>query len=158
MSIERAIEYLKLALTELEGSVEKPTEKPIDNLESIYSLYPRKMGKSRGMKTLKKLKQDSYKDLRAAVINYRNYVIQQELEPKYIKLWSTFANEWEDWIEPPMVINAVQERRRIQKEKLAQQRMHRDREPTKALSPEEKERNKIRLQALISSVAKNMED
>jgi hypothetical protein len=71
-----------------------------DELERLYVLYPRKIGRQKGLKILaKQIKnQTELLDLERAIKNYSNHVKQQD--PKYIKHWSTFANEWRDWIEP----------------------------------------------------------
>lgn len=70
-------------------------------LEEIYAIYPRKMGKTRGMKTLKKISdnKDELLKLKQAVENYKKYCSITNKTLIYIKLWSTFANEWEEWVD-----------------------------------------------------------
>jgi len=71
-------------------------------LESVYKDYPRKEGKSPGMRTLKaqiKTAQD-LSDLHAAVMRYRDNCKAKGKEQDFILLWSTFANQWRDWLDP----------------------------------------------------------
>lgn len=164
MSTEKAIEYLRLAIAELEGvqlsdiesTSQEPQRKPEISLDSIYQYYPRKIGKKKGLQKLKKVPPDKRSLLYQAVLNYRNYCISQELDPQFIKHFSTWAGEWEDWIEAPTVINPQQEKRRIEKEKRELQRRSRDTQPTQQLTQEEKEANKERLADLMSQLADNM--
>lgn len=71
-------------------------------VERIYQeLYPRKIGKSKGIKKLSKLEPEEITQLEKAVKNYAASVAGDE--PKFIKHFSTFASEWKDWVEylPP---------------------------------------------------------
>lgn len=84
------------------GSGEKPFRPTDRDLALLYAGYPRKEGKSRG---LKKLKADisSPADLGAfltAVENYRATLKRKGTEDDYVKLFSTFAHEWRDWLDP----------------------------------------------------------
>lgn len=67
-------------------------------IEQIYSsLYPRKEGKSAGVKKLsKELKLDDIPDFENAVKNYRSQVEDQET--RFIKHFSSFASCWRDYI------------------------------------------------------------
>lgn len=70
-------------------------------LERIYSEYPRKEGKSGGMKIVKreiKSPEDS-EQLIKAIKNYRTNCEREKKEKKYIKLFSTFMGEWRDWLD-----------------------------------------------------------
>ena len=55
------------------------------------------MGIERCKRYIKTEKQ--YGDLITAINNYSNYVSENELEVKFVKLFSTFMNEWEDWLD-----------------------------------------------------------
>ena len=70
------------------------------DFEEIYRLYPRKMGKKRGMQRCKTqiTSQKKYDQLRKAVLNYSEYIAVQNKSDEYTKLFSTFMGEWEDWI------------------------------------------------------------
>jgi len=70
------------------------------DLESIYKKYPRKRGKTRGMKKLvKEIKtKKQFENLDRAVLNYSRSV--SKTDPQYILYFSTFASEWEDWVDP----------------------------------------------------------
>jgi len=69
------------------------------NFEEIYKTYPRKIGKKEGMQKCKnKIKtEEKYNQLKVAVENYAKYV--KSTNTQYIKHFSTFMNNWEDWIE-----------------------------------------------------------
>jgi hypothetical protein len=71
-------------------------------LEQIYKLYPRKEGKALG---LKRLMADveagaSIEDIKTAAQRYRAQCVANKTEPKYIKLFSTWASTWMDCLEP----------------------------------------------------------
>lgn len=69
------------------------------DFESVYRRYPKKIGKSKGIKKLateiKTL--EDFEKLIVAVENYGQS--RRGQDPKYTKHFSTFANEWRDWIE-----------------------------------------------------------
>ena len=71
------------------------------DLDSIYRMYPRKQGKTPGMRKLQKQKwtQERFELLKAAVIRYRNYCEEENKDAQYVMLFSTFVNQWEDWAE-----------------------------------------------------------
>lgn len=81
-------------------SVSKTDKSVAIDFEKIYSVYPRKKGKTRGLQLCKsKIKtQQQYSELLEAVQNYRKYC--EGKEPEYIKHFSTFMAEWTDWINP----------------------------------------------------------
>lgn len=71
-------------------------------LELIYRAYPRKLGKSQGMrvarnqcKTLK-----TVEELRAAVRTYAKFLMETQTEPQFVMYFSTFMNQWRDWLDP----------------------------------------------------------
>lgn len=76
-------------------------------LERVYVLYPRKIGKSVGMSRLKgsvKTKED-LELLEKAVNNYATYCSTQQIEPRFVKHFSTFASTWRDWVEQVIETN-----------------------------------------------------
>lgn len=38
--------------------------------------------------------------LSLAVENYKKFIIKQNTEAQYVLYWSTFANQWKDWLDP----------------------------------------------------------
>lgn len=69
------------------------------DFEHVYENYPRKLGKKRGLERLKKKIKtaEQFENLLKAVDNYAAHC--KTLDPQYIKHFSTFVNEWEDWVE-----------------------------------------------------------
>ena len=80
---------------------------PKFDLEKLYSDFPRKKGKKRGMVTLARLctSQKKYDAISKAIDNYAKYC--EDKDVSYIKYFSTFMNEWEDWLEPPEETNKI---------------------------------------------------
>jgi len=70
-----------------------------EEFERIYSLYPRKMGKKRGKERFKRQIKtpDDYKNFEKAVHNY--IICTKNTEKQYMKHFSTFMLDWEDFIE-----------------------------------------------------------
>ncbi len=70
-------------------------------LEAAYKGYPRKLGKSPGMKILRKKIRDldSVEALKIAIENYRKHLKRESTESKFIMHFSTFANQWTDWLD-----------------------------------------------------------
>lgn len=77
------------------------TKQTLGKLEVIYSLYPRKMGKSQGFKSaLAQCKKPGDLELlEKAVTNYMAYLIKEGTEKQYVLYFSTFMNQWRDWLE-----------------------------------------------------------
>jgi hypothetical protein len=74
----------------------------LKDLEEIYKEYPRKEGKGPGMKSLvRDIK--SVEDLEAfrqAVQKYKQHCKEKKKEGEFIKMFSTFANNWRECLEP----------------------------------------------------------
>lgn len=77
----------------------------LSKLEELYGIYPRPEGKTRGlMKLQTELKKTDdpwgmLRDIEIAILNYKTHLKEIQTEDKrYIKLFSTFSNEWRDWI------------------------------------------------------------
>lgn len=70
------------------------------DFESAYNLYPLKMGKSDGMKKLKKeIKTNNDLELfKTAINNYKKELERSKTDRKYFKHFSTFVNCWRDFI------------------------------------------------------------
>lgn len=68
----------------------------------IYSLFPRKEGKQRGLeicrRSIKTL--DDFTALRSSVIRYRDHLAKEGTELRFIKQFSTFMGSWKDWLDP----------------------------------------------------------
>lgn len=72
------------------------------DLERLYQLYPRKMGKTVGMKKAKaqvKTLKD-YDDLESAIKRFAAYLRAKGTEPQYIPYFQTFMTSWRDWLDP----------------------------------------------------------
>jgi len=80
-------------------SVVKVSPAPAFDLESAYELYPLKKGKSKGIAKLQKdiTSLEQYKKLTRAIENYAAMCKAENKEPRFIKHFSTFAGEWEDF-------------------------------------------------------------
>lgn len=77
------------------------------DIEQVYlDLYPLKKGKSKGIKTaLKEIKsKQDLKDLKTSINNYNDSIN----DPKFIKHFSTFMNEWRDWLDPQAGKSSIQ--------------------------------------------------
>jgi predicted phage replisome organizer len=82
-------------------------KKDIDNIykerfESVWKLYPRKLGKDKAFNKFKKqIKNDiDYNNLIKAINNYNKYIKDKNIEDSYIKHGSTFFNnDWKDYID-----------------------------------------------------------
>ena len=89
---------------EKEKSKQKPCYKqkaPILDFDAAYFGYPRKLGKAKGITKLKKLvtTSEQYEKLLKAISNYSASCRADNTDQKYIKHFSTFAGEWEDFVE-----------------------------------------------------------
>lgn len=69
------------------------------DFESIYKSYPRLQGKKIGLERCKRFikTEKQYGELIRAVNNYSKYCSQEKLELRFVKMFSTFMNEYEDW-------------------------------------------------------------
>lgn len=75
----------------------KPKTLRLD-FDALYKIYPRKEGKKRGIEICKRQikTQDDYNKLELAIKNYARIKKGSE----FIKHFSTFMNEWSDWLDP----------------------------------------------------------
>lgn len=73
-----------------------------EQLELIYKKFPRKEGKTPGMKTLVKkihTEQDLLR-LDQAVEHYVAFCERKGRAGEFVLMWSTFTNQFEDWLDP----------------------------------------------------------
>jgi hypothetical protein len=87
------------------GVGENKTPTPKFDFESLYQIYPRKIGKSEGMKRLEKriTDQATFDQFSGAVRRYRSECARLRTDEKYIKHWSSFVGTderepWRDYI------------------------------------------------------------
>ena len=73
---------------------------PRFDLEAIYSRYPRKVGKTNGMKRLRASvkSQADYEELGRALTAYLAHVAGKDKQ--YIRQFDTWCTTWRDWLEP----------------------------------------------------------
>lgn len=71
------------------------------DLEAAYKLYPKKMGKARGMKKLVRDIQtkEQYDSFVSAILKFTNYHRKKGTEEAYFPHFCTFVNNWEDWLD-----------------------------------------------------------
>jgi len=77
-------------------------EKYIPDVAALYHEYPRKLGKGRGMKTLlKQLKnEDDFLACGQAILNLKKICEREHRAEEHIPYFSTFANNWRDYVPP----------------------------------------------------------
>lgn len=77
----------------------KQTKKCNFDFEEIYSLYPKKQGKTKGLVTCVKTitSEKDFLLLEQCVKNYAEQCKFEDTEKKYIKQFSTFMNCWQDY-------------------------------------------------------------
>lgn len=70
------------------------------DFECLYARYPRKEGKRQGMDKLRRMirTQAEYESFATAVDNYIQLCHDERRDRKYVKLWSTFVNNYTDYI------------------------------------------------------------
>lgn len=69
--------------------------------EELYQAYPKKVGKESGCKKLIKMikNEKDLADFKKAMANYLELIQKEETDPKFIKQWSTFVNNYRDYLE-----------------------------------------------------------
>ena len=70
-------------------------------IEDLYKLYPRKLGKKKGLLALTRLikTQQKYDDVKTAITNYSAFLKKEQVEPRFIKHFPTFINNYTDWLD-----------------------------------------------------------
>ncbi len=68
---------------------------------SLYNKYPRKLGKTAGLRVCKNAIKTPEALLAAhsAIDRYVAHIKANKTEPQFIKQFSTFMNNWEDWLD-----------------------------------------------------------
>ncbi len=91
---------------DLFGATPPPAPAPLDrvteaDLEAVYRRYPRKDGKSPGMKIARRdiTTRALLDDLRRAVGNFAGVMAEEGREAKYIMHFGTFMGRWRDYLE-----------------------------------------------------------
>lgn len=69
------------------------------DLEAAYNLYPRKVGKTKGLQKLAK-EIRSQEDYDALFVAIRHYSNSREVREGYVRHFSTFVTDWRDWLDP----------------------------------------------------------
>lgn len=104
--LHRLADELDGVIFEHESDAVKPTpapviEKPSFDFDAVYASYPRKVGKSLGIKKCKsqiKTKID-YEALLLSITRFKEYHRTRGTLPEYIPHFSTFMTSWGDWLE-----------------------------------------------------------
>lgn len=91
-------------LAEPDSTVTNPSSAPSAprfDFESLYELYPRKLGKKQGIEKAKRQVKtpEQFDNLKRAVRRYAAYCASMKLEASYIRYFSSFMTSWEDWID-----------------------------------------------------------
>lgn len=109
-------EYNIINSKNCESSRVKKSPQPKFDFESLYREYPRREGKAAGMKRLATMitTEEDFTLFATAVRNYAEKCRVEAIEPKFIKLWSSFigtkdCESWRDYIEfkasPPSLLS-----------------------------------------------------
>lgn len=71
------------------------------DFESLYQQYPRKLGKKTGMRRLQRAvkSRQQFEEFKTALTNYLAYLEINAAEKRFVKHWSTFVSQFEDWID-----------------------------------------------------------
>jgi hypothetical protein len=71
-----------------------------EEFEKTYEAYPRREGKSSGFKVYRRdiVSAEDRLRLQTAIKNYK--FAKRGTEPKFLMMFSTFMNQWEDWLDP----------------------------------------------------------
>jgi hypothetical protein len=90
-----------------QGRKDKDKDKDKDKVkegecEGIYAAYPRKKGKSVGLKKLRAEIKAGAKpdDIAKALANFLANLRKEKTEGDFIPYFSTWMNEWRDWLDP----------------------------------------------------------
>lgn len=79
-------------------SLVTPAQPLTFNVDDVYALYPKKIGRKKGLERLRRTvkTKEQYADLVTAIKNYAEHVRGQD--PKYTKHFDSFVSIWEDWV------------------------------------------------------------
>jgi len=73
----------------------------LQDFEELWSVYPKKLGKKQAFKHYShesKTNKNLYQDLLIAIENYKKYIKENNIEPRYIKNGSTFFYNYQDYL------------------------------------------------------------
>lgn len=95
--------------TLVQRMIDEPHEQPAAlspspadlDFESIYRLYPRKSGKTEGLKKCRKMirTQQDYDNLKLALKKFSKHHNGIGTNPAYLPYFSTFMSSWTDWLD-----------------------------------------------------------
>jgi len=82
---------------------EREEEVEREAFESLWNKYPRREGKKQALKHFQTSvkTQEDLRSIETALGNYLRDIEGRQTDPKYIKMGSTWFNNWQDWINPP---------------------------------------------------------
>lgn len=77
------------------------------DFESLYKRYPRKEGKKRGMNRLRVTIKTSvlFAEFEKAMDEYISLCLKEAREPRFVKHWGTFVNNWTDYKTKGMAVD-----------------------------------------------------
>jgi predicted phage replisome organizer len=82
--------------------LDKKKDKKEDMFNEFWDFYPRKISKTDTKNAfMKQIKINEYNNFIKAVLNYKNYIVINKIEDKFIKHGSTFINKdrWKEWFD-----------------------------------------------------------
>ena len=104
---KRAVEHSSIQFNSIQDNTNKKRKRavavaPEFDIESVYERYPRKLGKSEGLKRLaREIKSDEdWSALMQAVIQFAKHHQVKSTEEKFIPYFSTWVTSWRDWLSP----------------------------------------------------------
>lgn len=97
-----ATKHNKTDITNNTNEQARPRESVFD-FESLYQAYPRKIGKTPGIKKAQQgvKSQADYDALAKAIAHFTAHHVREKTELRFIPYFSTFMTSWRDWINPP---------------------------------------------------------
>lgn len=111
----------KTELKEPKDSAAPASEERRFDFDILYARYPNKEGKKRGFEKLKKtIKTEAeYRAFVSALDNYIKLCKEKDrIRGGFVKMWSTFVNNWTDYLEEISSTSTRSQLERIQKGEL----------------------------------------
>jgi len=92
----------------------------VDCFKTLWDKYPRKEGYKEALKhfNVSVANDKDLENINTALNNYINHIIQNKIEKKYIKMGSTWFNNWQDWIQNPLSTRGVKENKESEIERI----------------------------------------
>ena len=74
-----------------------------ERFDRIWVRYPRREGRANALKHfIAQIKtDDEWTEIKLALANYKQHIDKNRVEPQFIKMGSTWFNQWHDWIKHP---------------------------------------------------------